>query len=297
MAYSCDYSIGLLCESVNRAYALKEGHHFVSDVLPCEDMLATISPKKHITWYKVYLLLREMKAILEGSRGEDFEEDDQYLFWIDGDAVIINHTMSINTIIEMGEHREFIIAEDMHVGNPFNAGVFMMKVCSWSVQFLQDIWQSNKYDDVYFYEQSAMIKAVRLRRQGLTQVKPFHSYVPGGPSGVKIFPQMAVFPISIFSSNHIISLEDSLSILASSSNGTLLPVEDEVDRLFVFHAAGMRLKLEAIKAVILKYHLPCEYLGQSLWKEMEFRLFRNSLGHPHPPGTVFAESHCPTEEK
>lgn len=68
-AYTDDYSIGKLCDTVNRRYADKNGYKYVSKVLPYESMMHEIGPYKlHCTWYKVLLLnmfLREEADMLE----------------------------------------------------------------------------------------------------------------------------------------------------------------------------------------------------------------------------------------
>lgn len=58
-AYTEDYSIGRLCDEVNRRYAAKHNYNYLSEVLLYEDMLAAIGPSKtHCTWFKVLLLTR-----------------------------------------------------------------------------------------------------------------------------------------------------------------------------------------------------------------------------------------------
>ena len=48
-----------------------------------------------------------------------------------------------------------------------NAGVMLIRVSEWSRTLWQEVWDCNKYDDVTFYEQSALIRRLRAKREGL----------------------------------------------------------------------------------------------------------------------------------
>ena len=122
-AFTTDYNIGRLVDTVNRAYADKHGYHYINRILSYEDMLATIAPrKKHCTWYKVWLL-NELLNNKEMIR----EKEIQYIMWIDADAVVINDTVRVEDIIARGGHRDLIIAENMHAGCLINAWVFLVR--------------------------------------------------------------------------------------------------------------------------------------------------------------------------
>ena len=43
----------------------------------------------------------------------------------------------------------------------------MIRVSEWSRTLWQEVWDCNKYDDVTFYEQSALIRRLRAKREGL----------------------------------------------------------------------------------------------------------------------------------
>lgn len=280
-AYTDDYSIGRLCEVVNRAYALHFGYEFDCHVLSCEDMMTFIQPKKHFTWYKVDMLIKQIQnRLIELKEAESGSL--QYIMWIDADAMFLNFETSFIDLIEQAERKDLIIAEDLHAGCPINAGVFLLKVCDWSLQLLLDMWSTSNYDNVFFYEQSAMVRQLRKRREGLQFVKPFHSFLEGGPQGIKFFPHVAVFPHFIFSSNRGITYSEvnQLSTSATSQECLLLTfagekVPREISSQFIFHAAGMKQKLNVIKAVILKYKLPADF---TIWQEMKFRPLRNQKG-------------------
>ncbi len=69
----------------------------------------------------------------------------------------------------MGDYCDLIIAEDMHPGCLVNAGVMLIRLSQWSLDLWQDIWSSDKskrYHNVYYYEQSALIKCLKLREEG-----------------------------------------------------------------------------------------------------------------------------------
>eukprot|EP00929_Paragymnodinium_shiwhaense_P042475 TRINITY_DN21974_c0_g2_i6.p2 TRINITY_DN21974_c0_g2~~TRINITY_DN21974_c0_g2_i6.p2 ORF type:complete len:122 (+),score=18.63 TRINITY_DN21974_c0_g2_i6:154-519(+) len=68
-AYSSNYEPGPLCEEANRRYARRHGYSFRCDVLAYEEMLATIGPCTHCTWYKVPMIIDELTHA-EVSQGE-----------------------------------------------------------------------------------------------------------------------------------------------------------------------------------------------------------------------------------
>lgn len=193
MAYSEDYCIGQLCEIVNRSYAHRHCYQFQSRVFKEKDMLSKIYPKQNCTWYKV-------KFILDLLNGGDLVVFD-YLLWIDADAVFINHAIRIETIIDRSKGRDLIVAEDMNPCCLLNAGVILIKNSQWSRDLWTDVWNHSHYNSVFYYEQSALQKCLKSRREGLELIKPFHSYLPGAPCGDKMFAHVAVLPHLDFNSN------------------------------------------------------------------------------------------------
>lgn len=211
MAYSDDYTVGRICEKVNRSYADKYGYAFYSDVATAASMEQSILPKKHCTWYKIKLL----QDILSNS---DMIHNVSYLVWIDADAVVINHNISfIDLIKQHGADRELIIGEDMHLGCLINAGVFAIKVCKWSKDFLDDVWSCPWYDDVCFYEQSAMTKCLKSRGEGLELMKPFHSFTPPDNATVKDNTSKSCDDQNALEFAHKASADSNFSIEESSS--------------------------------------------------------------------------------
>lgn len=286
MSYTTDYTIGTICEQVNRAYASKHGYSFYSDILSCEDMLPKIAPKLHFTWYKVLILLNLMQEYLLNPSNHI-----KYLFWIDGDALIIKSDISVETIIHEANYKELIIAEDMHTGCFINAGVFILKVCDWNLTLFQEIWTSTKFDKIFFYEQSALTMILRKRKEHFEWRKPFHSYVKDGPQGIKYFPHVAVYPHTTLSTNICISkkeLEAYMSQPQTITSNEFEPFEPD-QTPFIYHAAGLRHKLEYIKSSVIKYiHGDDNNYSQNKQNETirsidlsvaSFRLRRNRLGH------------------
>lgn len=194
-AYSNDYTLGSICEVINRNYASKHGYHFRAVCESYEHMIAAIHPRTHCTWYKVFLLLELLQKYPSSTY--------KYIMWIDADAVIVNHDQSIQHLLSLGRYRDLIVAEDMTQGCLINAGVMLLRNSQYSHQLWQQVWISDevkRFHNVYFYEQSAVIKLLRSRGNNLTMFKPFHSYCGG--ELYKILPHIAVLPHCAMNTNH-----------------------------------------------------------------------------------------------
>jgi hypothetical protein len=311
MAYTNDYTIGTVCQLINEKYARQHGYAFHADVQSPEEVLALIVPKLHCTWYKIFILLKLMK--------DSKNQHIKYFFWIDGDALILHMEKPLQEYILKGNQKELIIAEDMHTCCFINAGVFFLKNCEWSVGLLEEMWASTKYDEVFYYEQSALIKSLKQRKERLNFVRPFHSFVPKGPQGVKFFRHVAVFPHPQFSSNIGITktdLESYAYLIQSFKSSDMTgqeevsteldntentkgandngagddskeeeregdePTTDAVKDLLVYHAAGLRHKLDYFRVLLVKYKL-IDYLTVEEYESIQglsFKLNRNKLG-------------------
>lgn len=310
MAYTNDYTVGTVCQLINEQYAKLHGYAFHADVKSPEEMNVLITPKLHFTWYKIYILLKLMN--------DEKNKHIKYFFWIDGDALILHMEKTLQDFIINGNQKELIIAEDMHTCCLINAGVFFLKNSDWSLGLLEEIWQSDKYNEVYYYEQSALIKSLKQRRERLNYLRPFHSFVPKGPVGVKFFPHVAVYPHRMFSSNIAVTkrdlkdyaylfsssmTEESCTLKACVTHPVVVSggrdVDDDNDHignndqeeqpvstttvkdLLVFHAAGLKHKLDYLRIVLQKYQL-VQYLSDEEYQRIQslsFRLQRNKLGH------------------
>lgn len=284
-AYSSDYSIGRLCEAVNRQYATHHGYRFESAVLPYSEMLDAIAPRAHPTWYKVLLLRRLLS--------ESAVKGVAWIMWLDADAIVIEQTTRIlEDIVAVARGRELIVAEDMHVGCLINAGVLLVRACAWSEAVWTDVWNERRYWGVPFYEQAALTSVLRMRLEGLEGVRPFHSFSVGGPKGPKLFAHVAVLPTLDFNSNRWGSAatrdssdkaeerpcvessrpqEVGAGINESTDTGRALDVGARAR--FIFHPAGGN-KLSALLRVVgdCGIVVPPEAVPD------EFRLFRRSHG-------------------
>ena len=263
-AYSSDYSIGGLCEAANRQYAERHGYQFESVVLPYADMLSAIAPRAHPTWYKVFLLRRCLSEA--AARGV------AWIVWIDADAIVIEPRTRIFEDIIRGDAsgRELICAEDMHTGCYLNAGVLLVRVCEWSVSLWDDVWADRRYWGVPYYEQGALVAALRARQEGLETVKPFHSFARGGPQGPKLFAHVAVLPTLDLNSNRWSDTRGTAEVSDVAGTSTACP-----RARFIFHPAGGQ-KLQSLLRVIsdcgLARVLPADVIPT------EFRLLRRSHG-------------------
>lgn len=211
-AYSDNYTIGKLCAHINRLYCGTHGYEFLCHVLPQVDMEAVIAPRTHCTWYKVKLIIDILTAKLsdtslsntgtDATSGDDcVEKGCEYLFWIDSDAIFVDHSKSAESFVERGRGKDLIMAEDMSPCCLLNAGVMLIKVSTWSLNLWTDVWTCSQYFDRPFYEQAALLKCLKLRKEGLYLFEPFHTYLPGATPGDKFFPHVAVFPHIDFNTN------------------------------------------------------------------------------------------------
>lgn len=200
-AYSENYRVGHLCEHINRIYCGIHGYEFICHKLPQKEMEEIIMPRKHCTWYKVKMIVDILTTRLSNLSLNSNKHDHPYLFWIDSDAIVIDHSKTVESYIERGKWKDLIIAEDMSPCCLLNAGVMLIKVSSWNLSLWSDIWNCNQYFQRPFYEQAALLKCLKIRQEGLNLHVPFHTYLPGATSGDKYFPHVAVFPSIDFNTN------------------------------------------------------------------------------------------------
>lgn len=292
-AYSSDYSIGRLCEAVNRQYAARHGYRFESVVLPYSEMLEAVAPRAHPTWYKVLLLRRLLsEAAAQGVT---------WIMWLDADAIVVEQeTRILEDIVSAAHGRELIVAEDMHVGCLLNAGVLLVRACAWSEAMWADVWEERRYWGVPYYEQASLVAVLRTRLEGLETVRPFHSFTSGGPQGPKLFAHVAVLPTLDFNSNRWErgaaasdrAVEEGgdrspTTGLGGHSHGSTSEGRDTIDGTddspgadaaglrarFIFHPAGGN-KLAALLRVVGD----CGITVPPAVVPDEFRLFRRSHG-------------------
>jgi hypothetical protein len=264
-AYTTDYIVGNACSQVNRMYAERHGYEFHCDVLSYEDMLAAIAPRQFCGWYKVAMICRFLankEALHRRKIG--------YIMWIDADAVVVNHAMKVEELLSRAEQRgtykgmlfqwvpniaktksnnaktyvDLIIAEDIHPCCLINTGVLLIRLSDWSASLWADVWAAQRYFDVFFYEQSALMRCLKKRHEGLHDVQPFHSYVRGGPMGDKLFPHVCVVPHLDLNSNRCRGLTVDIHASATEGNRRVdtsdnANTEEEMAG-YIFHCAGNR---------------------------------------------------------
>ena len=226
-------------------------------------MLELISPRSHCTWFKVFLLLRALDSHPECS----------HFMWLDADALVVNHSITVKSIIEIADDKELILAENMNSGFLINAGVLIVKNSPWIRELFEEVWSCGKYFATCFYEQSALLKALKARKEGLLQVSPFHSF-EGGPV-VKAFPHVYVCEHLDLNSNRGWVFPKKSQRGDEDYSVHEGEVEDVCAR-FIFHAAGMRNKLSAIRGVLRRFGIQVPAHVAEL--ATDFRLFRNSVG-------------------
>ena len=254
------YEPGPLCVGVNREYASVHGYGFVyvegDPRSPMEGgdprdrarwKRAPKGEERHPTWRKVELLCRLLDGLTlpqeqQGHRGaEDLAElgcpsDTTHLMWIDADAIVVRPEVKVEGVIaRVPASTELVIGEDLTLNGLINAGVMIVRVSDWSRELWSDVWSSplsERFRQGIYHEQSALMRQLMERREGLRQLKPFHSFAQGGPQGPKLFRHVAVLPRRMLNTN----------------KGD----PDEVD--FVFHAAGrlkeMGGKIQALKTML-----------------------------------------------
>jgi hypothetical protein len=266
MAYSKDYTIGNVCEVINSQYASRHGYQFYCEKIEYAKMMEVIEPRKHCAWYKALLirnLLRsEMKFPLSTeTQYSPLPKDWKYLVWIDADAIVINFNQSIEQIL----HNHFItspsspsstpssqfifsdliISQDFSSSSscPLNTGVMIIQKTPWSQSLWEDVWSHpscEKYHDVYFYDQSALVKCLKLRNVHL----PSCSFEEEGllcettplPPRIKI-PRVQILPCALLNSNRISPRrlrkdleQDQLMPPTVISSPVVVAVEDGRDR-------------------------------------------------------------------
>ena len=183
MAYSDDYAPGPICEALARKYCELHGHDFACIVAPASDMLAKISPRTNLTWFKIPLLQTYLK-----------KEEYDYVVWVDADAAIVHPERDVfASLAKAYPDKDLIISEDLTPACLINCGVMMFRSTHWTKFIVDSVWNCHKrYHKVRQFEQSALQKLLVAREQLDQIADPFHSF-RGGP-GVKLTRRTAVLP-------------------------------------------------------------------------------------------------------
>jgi mannan polymerase II complex MNN10 subunit len=142
------------------AYCLHHGYDWMfSDQV--ED------PSRKIYWSKIALLQRMLDST-----------DYEWLVWIDADAMVMNFGHRLEDFIDEDYH--LIIGEDM---NGINSGIFFIRNCEWSKQFLQDVYNRTDCLSHHWPEQHAIDLEIHRCKENraVTKIVPqrtFNSFCP-----------------------------------------------------------------------------------------------------------------------
>ena len=194
-AFTVDYEIGAICAAVNREYAARHGYAFVCREYPP----STADDARHPTWNKVELLNEALQCLHGGATAPSIvPSDTTHLLWIDADAVVARHDARLEELwSRLPDSIELLIGEDVTPACLVNAGVLGVRVSAWSAALWSDVWSaasSDKYHQRRYHEQSALLRQLQDRGEGLQLVQaPWHSYVGGGYTP-RLFPHVCVLP-------------------------------------------------------------------------------------------------------
>ena len=248
-AFTTDYTLGYLTCERNRTYASIHGYEFKSVAISREEMFKVIEPRTNATWYKVHLINRYLRSSLYDR-----------IVWIDADAIFIRNESlhDVGVLSGPGADKDLIVSEDLAAACVLNAGVLVVKVSDFSRDLWSDVWHRSRsrHYKRRFFEQSALIYHLERRGEGMKTKygsSPFHSFLKGGPQGLKLFPHVCVHPLGgVLQSNRCID-----GFGKKNEHG---------DTALIFHAVGMGNKLAAMSAVMQFRGIPIPALLKNLRK-------------------------------
>lgn len=234
MAFTDNYQVGYRCAHVNEKYAAKHNYEFNLRVLACEDIMQQIAPRNNATYYKVKFINEKIEEILNNSTASTTH----YLVWIDGDAMVIDPSIRLQELIHKFNHKDLIIAEDIHLGCPVNAGVLLIKVSQWSRLLWKAVWDCHKYDTRTYYEQSALVHVLKKFGEclNLTYPEPLKSFSRSNPDDALHLPHVCVVPHHQLNSYYYND-----------------PARRNCE--FIFHPYGMKGKSKLFSSVITHFNI------------------------------------------
>ncbi|CAK8998506.1 unnamed protein product [Durusdinium trenchii] len=180
------YEIGFQCAAVNEQYCKRWGIPFLPCILEKEEM-ESICDGRHFAWAKVALFTwlfspercssaarRMFGAWLREEEKEKLVQTVDYFVWIDGDAMVIDHSRPLKDFV-MGRftRKDLILAEDMSWADCLNTGVFFARSDSaWLRSFWADTWDGShpRFHQAPFWDQSGICQELAKRREFLPQV-------------------------------------------------------------------------------------------------------------------------------
>ena len=116
-------------------YSSKEGLDLSKDNQFKQRLSKLRTPKRYLLpselvmgWSKIKLLIDLLEK----------DKDTNWFFWIDADAVFMNHHKRLDQFISNDPETFFIVGKDC---NGINVGTFFIKNCPQSLEFLKELWQ------------------------------------------------------------------------------------------------------------------------------------------------------------
>lgn len=241
-SFTSDYSLGWLCAPVNQRYAERHGYAFMSEVLhPNTASDEAHQDDRHPTWNKVQLVHALLQGLVEDHDAPlPIPRDTTHLLWVDADAAVVQQSVRVEDLWrDLPSSIELLIGEDVTSCCLINAGVFSVRVSEWSLKLWRDVWSSKasrKFHNCRYHEQSALLRQLERRGEGLDLAQhPFHSFC-GGHSTPKLFPHVCVLPRHMFNTNRCDLRTEAAMAEARAPGSSAIREEDACE--FIFHAAG-----------------------------------------------------------
>jgi len=111
-----------------------------------------IDPERQIFYMKLYSI---MKHLMEGLETKAYD----WIFWVDGDVTLVNPNIKLDAFIPPEDQDDIhLVISDDYIG--LNAGIFLIRVHPWSLNFLMKACSYtyyNKEKNLPYADQSAML--------------------------------------------------------------------------------------------------------------------------------------------
>jgi len=123
-------------------YSDIHGYKFILNTKKYDD-------ERKVFYMKLYVV---QEAIIEGLKNKEYD----WVFWVDGDVTLANPNIKLETFLPKDNNVNLIIAADHH---GINAGVFLIRVCSWSLNYMARsiAYQYSRPDlDLEYADQTSM---------------------------------------------------------------------------------------------------------------------------------------------
>lgn len=151
---NCTYAV--TSEEINRAYCEKYNIDYFSET----DKTKILQGCKNraVQWYKIKFLKEQIS-----------KTDSDYVIFMDADAVFVNLEKDVRAIISLYSEKELIISEDFGP-DIVNTGVMIFKNTSWSIDFLDRVWEAGdkvsrgKYRTEIWHEQTIVSAFIHINK-------------------------------------------------------------------------------------------------------------------------------------